>query len=209
MISTSDSHFTTRMEQVVVRAMEEVLGRKEVDAVLDEVRFPDDMTKVHSSKQPQKFPFEQIGRVQKALEDAYGYRAGGGLSMRVGRACLKYSLREFGSEFGMTDLEFRLLPLPNRLKVGSEALAKFFNTFTDQHVHLDIDEKHISWHIENCPLCQGRQSGGPCCSLALGFMQEALYWVSGGKNFMIEEKNCMACGDSTCTIEINRGPMMV
>jgi predicted hydrocarbon binding protein len=43
--------------------------------------------------------------------------------------------------------------------------------------------------------------------LAVGLLQEALYWVSGGKYFHVEEKNCIASGDSTCTIVIEQAPM--
>jgi hypothetical protein len=120
---------------------------------------------------------------------------------------LKYGLHEFGPELGLTDLAFRLLPLPTRLKVGSEALAGLFNQFTDQRVRLEVDEKHSYWHSERCPLCWERQADGPCCTQAVGFLQEALYWVSGGKYFLVEEKNCIACGDRTCTIVIDQTPI--
>ena len=35
----------------------------------------------------------------------------------------------------------------------------------------------------------------PVCHLAVGLLQEALYWVSGGKVFNVEEKTCIAAGD--------------
>ena len=126
--------------------------------------------------------------------------AGRGLALRVGRACLKYGLREFGPELGLTDLAFRLLPLQTKLKTGSEAFAALFNKYTDQQVRLERDEKYIFWHIERCPLCWERRTESACCHLAVGLLQEALFWVSGGKYFEVEEKKCIACGDSTCTI---------
>ena len=46
----------------------------------------------------------------------------------------------------------------------------------------------------------------PVCHLAVGLLQEALYWVSGGKVFNVEEKTCIAAGDATCTIEIDANP---
>ena len=145
--------------------------------------------------------------MQVGLESAYGPRAGRGLAVRVGRACFKYGLREFGPELGLTDLAFRLLPLQAKLKNGSEAFAALFNNFTDQRVRLDRDEKYIYWHIERCPLCWERQAKAPCCHLAVGLLQEALFWVSGGKYFEVEEKKCIACGDSACTILIDRTPI--
>ena len=125
----------------------------------------------------------------------------------MGRACLKYGLREFGSDLGFTDLTFRLLPLPTRLKVGSEALAKMFNQLSDQRIHFELEKKYIYWHIEQCPLCWEGQAEGPYCALAIGFLQEALYWVSGGKYFLVEEKKCIAFGDSECTIVIDQTPI--
>jgi len=97
--------------------------------------------------------------------------------------------------------------LPSRIKVGSETLAGLFNHFTDQRVRLEVDEEHIYWHIERCPLCWERQADSPCCTLAVGLLQEALYWVSGGKYFPIEENTCIACGDSACTIVIDLTPL--
>jgi predicted hydrocarbon binding protein len=196
-----------RMGRIVLLAMEEILGHSGVIAVLNLAHLPDYIDQCPASNQDLKFLFEHVSRLQAALEIAYGTRAGRGLSLRVGRACLKYGLREFGSELGMTDLAFRMLPLPTRLRVGSEALAGLFNQFTDQHIRLEVDEKHIYWHIERCPLCREMQADGPCCTLAVGLLQEALYWVSGGKYFLVEEKKCIACGDSTCTIVIDRTPM--
>jgi hypothetical protein len=38
-------------------------------------------------------------------------------------------------------------------------------------------------------------------------LQEALFWLSGGKVFNVEEKTCIAAGDETCTIVIDQTPM--
>jgi len=200
MISTPVQYYPNRMVQIILQAMEEVLGHNEVTGVLNQAHLPDRIHKDRPGDQDGKFHFNYVGRVQTALEGAYGSRAGGGLSVRVGRACVKYGLREFGSELGITDLGFRLLPLPTRLKVGSKALAEFFNKFTDQSVRLEVNDKQIFWHIERCPLCLESREDGPCCSMTVGFLQEALYWVSGGKTFLVEEKKCIACGDNDCTI---------
>jgi predicted hydrocarbon binding protein len=199
--------YPNRMGRIVLLAMEEILGHDEVNAVLNLAHLPDYIDQYPANNQDLKFPFEHVSQLQIAMESAYGPQAGRGLSQRVGRACLNYGLREFGSELGVTDLAFRLLPLPRRLKAGSEALAGLFNQSTDQRVRLEVDEKHIYWHIECCPLCWKRQADGPCCFLAVGLLQEALYWVSGGKYFLAEEKKCIACGDGTCTIVIDKIPM--
>ena len=199
--------YPNRMGRVILLAMEEILGHSGVNAVLNLSGLPMYINNYPAYNQDLNFPFEHISQLQVGLEGTYGPRAGRGLAVRVGRACLKYGLREFGPELGLTDLAFRLLPLQTKLKSGSEAFAALFNNFTDQRVKLDRDEKFIYWQIERCPLCLNRQTDVPCCHLAVGLLQEALFWVSGGKYFEVEEKKCVACGDSACTIVIDRTPM--
>jgi predicted hydrocarbon binding protein len=199
--------YPNRMGRVILLAMEEILGHSGVNALLNLVDLPGYINKYPPYNQDLHFPFNHISQIQVGLETAYGPRAGRGLAVRIGRACLKYGLREFGPELGLTDLAFRLLPLQAKLKNGSEAFATLFNNFTDQRVRLERDEKFLYWHIERCPLCWERHADAPCCHLAVGLLQEALFWISAGKYFEVEEKKCIACGDSTCTIVIDRTPM--
>ena len=199
--------YPNRMGRVVLLGMEEILGHGGVNAVLNLADLSVYINDYPPYNQDLKFPFAHISHLQAGLESAYGPRAGRGLALRVGRACLKYGLREFGSELGLTDLAFRLMPLQTKLTTGSEAFAALFNNYTDQQVSLERDEKYIIWHIQRCPLCWERQAKKPCCHMAVGLLQEALCWVSGGKNFKVEEKKCIACGDSACTILIDRTPM--
>jgi predicted hydrocarbon binding protein len=198
-------YYPSRMGRVLLLAMEEILGHAGVNAVLNLADLP---AYIDCSPDNQNFklPFMDISRIQAGLESAYGPRAGHGLALRIGRACFKYGLIEFAPELGFSDLEFRLLPLQTKLKTSIETFAGLFNAYTDQKVRLEIDQKTIFWHIERCPLCWERKSKAACCHLAVGLLQEALFWVSGGKYFEVEEQQCIACGDSTCTIKIDRFP---
>ena len=127
--------------------------------------------------------------------------------MRVGRACFKYGLKEYGSMLGLTEIAFRLLPLPTKLHTGAKAFADLFNKHTDQKVNVEEKDNKIFWHIERCPLCWERKAQEPICHLAVGLLQEALYWVSGGKVFDVEETACIARGDAACTIMIDQTPL--
>ena len=104
-------------------------------------------------------------------------------------------------------MAFRLLPLPSKLHAGASAFAELFNNFTDQRVRVEEEDGTILWHIERCPLCWERKAQDPVCHLAVGLLQEALYWLSGGKVFNVEEKTCIAAGDQTCTIVIDQAPL--
>ncbi len=216
MTSEKTYYYPNRMGRIMLQAMEEILGHSGVNAVLKLADLPDYINNYPPYNHDLSFSFDHISRLQKGLEAAYGPRSGRGLALRMGRASFKYGLREFGPELGLTDLAFRLLPLPGKIKTGSEALAALFNHFTDQRVRLERDEKFIYWHIERCPLCWERisastvgkmEADGPCCHLAVGLLQEALYWISAGRYFEVHEEKCIACGDDACTILIDQTPM--
>jgi hypothetical protein len=205
--SGSDPYFhPNRMGMVVLLAMEEILGQGGVKTVLNPADLPVYINDHLPNNQDPALSHPHISHLQARLENAYGSRAGRGLALRVGRASLRYGLREFGTELGLNELSFRLLPLQTKLKKTSEACAGLFNTYTDQQVRLENEEKFIFWHIQRCPLNRERQAESLGCNLAVGLLQEALFWVSGGKQFDVEEKKCIEGGDKECLVVIDRSP---
>jgi len=151
--------------------------------------------------------FVEIGALMRSLDEMYGPRGGRGLALRAGRAAFKYGIKEFGPVLGIADLAFRLLPLNMKLKVGADVFAETFNKFSDQVVRITDEEERIVWQNVRCPMCWERRSEAPCCHLAIGILQEALYWVSGGKHFDVNQTTCHASGDEVCTFIIDKKPM--
>jgi predicted hydrocarbon binding protein len=205
--SRPDYFFPNRIGSLILLAMEEILGHAGLNDVLHRADLSEYVDAWHASDQDQNPPFTHISRLQVGLEYAYGSQAGRGLALRVGRACFRPWLHAFGTELGLARSDFRLLPLQARITASTEAFTTMFNTQTDQRVRLERNEKNIYWIMERCPLCWERHSDAPCCHLMVGFLQEALYWVSGGKFFTVEEKQCIACGDDACTIRIDQTPL--
>jgi len=195
------------MGRIILLSLEEIVGSNGVNAVLNLASLPDFIDNYPPHNQNLEFPFQSVSRLQSTLEDIYGPRGGRGVALRAGRASFQYGLREFGPLFGLTDLTFRLLPLQTKLKMGANAFADIFNKYSDQHVRLEDKGRRIYWHIERCPLCWGRHAESPACHMAVGLLQEALYWVSSGKYFNVEETHCIARGDPVCTIMIDKTPM--
>ncbi|MBI3360217.1 MAG: 4-vinyl reductase [Chloroflexi bacterium] len=195
------------MGRIILLALEEVIGHNGVNAVLNLAHLRHLVNNYPPNNLDRQFSFEEIGAIQKSLDEMYGPRGGRGLALRAGRACFKYGLREFGPVLGIADLAFRLLPLGMKLRSGADVFADTFNKYTDQVVRLSEDEDRILWIIERCPLCLGRHTDSPCCYLAIGIIQESIFWVSGGKNFNVQETSCIACGDENCTIAIDKVPL--
>ena len=200
-------YYPSRIGRISLLALEDVMGRNGVSAVLNLAQLRHLVNNYPPSNLDLQFSFDEFGAIQQALEDMYGPRGGKGLALRQGRAAFKYGLREFGAVLGLADLAFRLLPLGMKMKVGLNAMAETFNKFTDQVVRLEEEADRFIWVIERCPVCWGRTSDVPCCHVAVGILQEGFHWVSGGKNCHIEEVTCIAMGDPTCNIVIGKKPL--
>lgn len=200
-------YYPDRMGQIILQAMEEILGRNGVNAILNLASLTDLIDGLSRQQYNQTLSFDSISGLHGALESFYGPHGGRGVALRIGRACFQHGLREFGPLHGLTDLTFRLLPAQTRFIAGASALAEIFNKYSDQRVRLEDRDKILLWHIERCPLCWQRTADSPCCQMAVGLLQESLYWMSGGKFYRVEETACLACGDSACTILIEKNPI--
>lgn len=200
-------YYPNKMVRIILLAMEEVMGRNGVNAVLNLAQLKHLVNNFPPNNFDRQVTFLDLGALMRSLDEMYGPRGGRGLALRAGRACFKYGLKEFGPVLGIADLAFRLLPLHMKLKVGAGVFAETFNKFSDQVVRLGETEEQFLWEIQRCPVCWGRHAETPCCFLAVGILQEALYWVSGGKNFEVSETACVACGAEACLIVIEKKPL--
>jgi hypothetical protein len=163
--ATTDRQFyyPNKMGRIILLAMEEVMGRNGVNAILNLARLKSLVNSYPPNNFDRQFTFSEVGSIQQALEDMYGPRGARGLALRAGRACFKYGIKEFGPVLGIADLAFRLLPLGMKVKVGIEVFAETFNKFSDQIVRLGEDDEHYIWIIDRCPVCWKRRTDEPCC----------------------------------------------
>jgi len=206
-MSSEAFFYPPKMGRSMLLGMEEIMGTGGVEALLN-LPMLEDFNQVFSQDNTDlAFSFKAISHLQSALEQAYGPRGGRGLALRIGRACFKYGLKEYGSMLGLTEVAFRLLSLPIKLHIGAKTFADLFNKHTDQKVRVEEKDDKILWHIERCPLCWERKADEPICQLAVGVLQESLYWLSGGKMFNVEEISCIAKGDPVCTIMVDQIPL--
>lgn len=207
MIESEKYYYPNRMGRIILLSMEEVMGRNGVHAALKLASLTDLIDNYPQDSAERSFSFDTFSNLTDILEQIYGPHGGRGLAIRIGRACFNSGIRQYGAQMGVTEMAFRLLPLKAKVIAGSKAFAELFNTFTDQKVRVEEDGDRLLWIIERCPLCWERKSKEPVCHLAVGLLQEALYWLSGGKVFNVEEKTCVAMGDDTCTIAIDQSPL--
>lgn len=207
MSQASGFYYPNRMGRIILEAMEEVAGRNGLRAVLNLAGRGDLIANYPPPDPRLEFSFAAVSGLMSQLEQAYGTRGGRGLAVRIGRVAFKYGLRVFAPELGVTENAFRLLPLGAKIRAGGQALADLFNRETDQRVRIEERKGKLLWIIERCPLCWERHADEAVCHLAVGLLQESLYWVSGGKIFDVTESLCIAKGDEACVMEIDQTPL--
>ncbi len=199
---------TSRLGQIMLEGMEEIIGRSGVRAVLNTEQlsrfYLGGKEKVGTDKD---VPFSELSTIQSTLEEVYGKRGGRGVTLRSGRASFKYILRIYGASLGLTDLNYRLLPAPVRLKTGLAALARLFSDLEGGPVEIEQTETSWIWQSQKCPFCWQRKSNEPVCTFTVGLLQEFLAWNSGGKVFHVEEVECRAEGKPACVFRIDAQPL--
>ncbi|MDD5467379.1 MAG: hypothetical protein PHS96_06210 [Anaerolineales bacterium] len=195
-----------RTGRILFQALEEVLGCSRAEAVFAHLSPSSGMGPPSPEATQAAFPLEVVGAVQATLEQAYGLRGGQGLALRAGRASFKYGLRAFGAELGLFDLPFRLLPLMGKLQASAAALGEALATSTGSAARLEEHGDGFTWRLERCPACWQRHASEPSCHLLVGFLQEGLYWLSGGKSIQVAETTCLAAGDSACAFSFDLRP---
>ncbi|MBI3763810.1 MAG: 4-vinyl reductase [Chloroflexi bacterium] len=200
-------YYANRMGRVVIQSLEQVIGKERLEEVLAAAGLEKLNKPLPPGNLDKKFPFEHVSGLMEAIEKMYGEKAGHALQARVGRTAFGSGLKEFDPVLGIADLPLRLMPLGMKFRVGLDVFQRVFNQFSDQVVRLSEDDEHLLWIIERCPVCWGRHTDVPCCYLALGILDESVFWGTGGKRFKVEEVTCIAKGDETCTFAIDRQPV--
>jgi hypothetical protein len=203
----SGLYYPNRFGLILLDGLEEIMGRNGLNAILNMGGLsqfidnppPDDMGK--------GFDFAHISALNNALEDLYGRRGGRGLQRRLGRVLFTQGLASFGMLVGVSDVAFKVLPLQTRLKAGLPAVAKVFDSLSDQRSYIkDPGGDHFIYVIERCSMCWGRKMEHPGGHIAASIIEEALRWLSGGSTFRVDQVSCMSMGDENCTFLAYKEP---
>ncbi len=149
-----------------------------------------------------QFSFHDFAAVNEAIQEMYGTQGAKGLCSRAGRATLKYAIEDGVFFAELTGPAFELLPPLAKVKVGLSTLATALADLSDQIAYVQEDGDKLIFTVEQCPECWHRTSESPICYGTTGMLQEALYWLSEGPQFTVDEIACVASGDEACTFVI-------
>jgi hypothetical protein len=203
----SGLYYPNKIGRIYLQAMEEVMGRGGINAVLNLAKLPELIDQYPPNNLAREFDFADFSGINKAIEDMYGPRGGRGLALRAGRASFAQGLSEFGAVIGVSELAFKVIPLGTKIRVGLRAMAETFSKFSDQPSEVREEDERFVYIIHKCPVCWGRHSERAICFAAVGILQEGLRWVSGGRDFRIEEFSCISQDNDKCRFAIYKEPI--
>ncbi|NTU63655.1 MAG: 4-vinyl reductase [Chloroflexi bacterium] len=206
-IPLSGLYYPNKMTRIFLLAMEEIMGKNGLNAVLNMSKLPELIDNYPPDDLGKEFDFAKFTALNAALEEMYGPRGGRGLALRGGRASFARGLQGFGALAGVGDLAFKVLPLGAKLKMGLPAMAGIFTQVSDQISRVEEKDDHFEYFIDRCPVCWGRKTDKAVCHVAMGVLQEGLRWVSGGKEFRVDEVNCIATGHVSCVFHVYKEPI--
>jgi hypothetical protein len=104
-----------------------------------------------------------------------------GLAMRAGRAAFYHFIGQQGDALGLTQLDFRLKPVQERLAVGWLMLT----TVCDQAVAATLtSEVQEGYCLRSETPLSASQAAFLC-----GFLQEFLYWASQGRVYPLNKRD--------------------
>lgn len=207
-VEKSGYYYANKFSLIMLDALEDVLGENGLKTILNLAHLPELIDNPPPNNLQKEFDFADVSAINQALEEIYGPRGGRGLALRAGRATFSDSLRNFGALAGAGDLAFKILPLNTKMRIGVPSMARIFTQVSDQHsTSKEYNDKFV-YTIHRCPVCWGRHDlDKPVCFIAVGLLQAGLIWLSGGKEFRVNESKCVALGDEVCEFIIQKTPM--
>jgi predicted hydrocarbon binding protein len=203
---TEEYYYPNIWGRGILTAAEDILGEKGVNALLNLAGLPQYIGNYPPDNIKKEFPFSHVSKIQQGLWDMYGPRGARVFATRGGEETFNYSLEKYDKVSKAAQAAMAVGSLRLRLKAGILFFAKFFNTVSDQKVRVEEDETHWKWIIERCPICWERKTDEPVCHLAVGVLNSASKWASGGEVLRTKAVECIGMGAKEGVILLEKPP---
>ena len=191
---TEEYYYPNVWGRSILTAAEDILGQKGVNALLNLAGLPEYIGNYPPDNIRKEFSFEHVAAIQEALREMYGTKGARVFATKGGEQTFNHSLDKYDKVQKAARAAMAVGSMRTRMKAGLLFFAKFFNTVSDQKVRVEEDETHWKWIIEVCPMCWGKSANEPICHLAVGVLNSASKWATGGETLRIKATKCIGNG---------------
>jgi predicted hydrocarbon binding protein len=182
-------------------AIEEVMGKKGLDAVLRASGLAKYIDNLPEDNLEPAISYSDYARLNQAIEDFYG-RGGRGFLKRIGRNSFQYGIKEQSALMGIAGVALKLMPKKQRLKFILNGMGNALRKINpDTEFWVDDRDGKVAYCIRECSICAGRTQEKPAGHLLIGSISEAAKWATG-ENMRVNETMCMAKGDPYGRFEV-------
>jgi hypothetical protein len=199
--------YPNQMARIMLAAMTDVIGLEGARAVLKHADLNDLADSFPAADSIAALSFTDIASIQIGLENTYGVRGGRVLAQRTGREMFRYAQMELMQLLGIADLPERPIHLVLKMRICLEVIAESLKRLSNRRIQLRENDNTFLWMVDECPICWHRQSDLPCCNMLVGFLEQAMEWVSKDRRFSIKEIECRAAKSEKCVIAIQKVPV--
>jgi predicted hydrocarbon binding protein len=199
--------YPNQMARIMLAAMIDVVGLEGARAALKHADLNDLADSFPAADSIAALSFTDIASIQIGLENTYGVRGGRVLAQRTGREMFRYAQMELMQLLGIADLPERPIHLVLKMRICLEVIAESLKRSSNRRIQLRENDNTFLWMVDECPICWHRQSDLPCCNMSVGFLEQAMEWVSKDRRFSIKEIECRAAKSEKCVIAIQKVPV--
>jgi len=208
-IPPSGYFYANKIARIYLKSIRELVGAATYADLLQHTGLSRYLNTLPPDNFEQEFDFSDFSNLTAGLDRLQALNPQDPpLPIEAGRACYKDSLKTFGglAGFSQVSMGFQVFPLNIKIKLGLHAMAITFKTFSDQLVEVSETPDSYVYRILRCPVCWGRHSDQPACSMAYGLLEAGLYWVTN-RHYHITETECCAMGAESCALVIDKTPL--
>lgn len=197
-----------RFARVTLEAIEGIVGPEGMRSLLNAAHLPHLIGNYPPANLERGFDFSEFSAVNWSLEEQFGPRGSRGLAQRAGRETFARTLNLFGPLAGRGDKVFKALPLGIKLRLALPALARVSNAISDQTSSVKWKKHEIHYLVQRSAVCWGGSGEEkPVCYFMIGLLLEALHRLSDGREFRVDEAECLAANGAACRFVIQKIPL--
>jgi predicted hydrocarbon binding protein len=207
MNTPSGLYLPNKIPRFTFIALAEIMGANGMISVLKMANLPEFIKAPPADDMERAFDFADYAALCTAIENTYGPRGAKVLLARAGRVAFQRGIGDFVDRLGVAGNAIQYIPLGIKAPLFLKAIAKNYTDLSDRTSESHEEGDHYIFTNLKCPVCWGRKMAKPACHITYGFVQEAMRWISGGKEFAVIQTSSVGSGGPNCSFQINKHPI--